>query len=126
MRYYKPRPKPDDVYGELTVIDLYKERINGTSIVFAACKCSCGTLKNIRIGNLTSGETKSCGCKQSEFRINTMSKHPAPPVESHVKYKQQLFLETTDSWAYPGMPDWYYSERIKNMRLKTRQFLKYR
>lgn len=122
-----PRPKSGDVFTELTVIDLYKERINGTSIIFAACKCSCGNLKSVRLGNLTSGETRSCGCKQNEFRIKTMSNHPEPPLlPAKIKHKQQIYLECTDAWAYPGMPEWYYHQNKKNMINKTREFLTFK
>lgn len=29
------------------------------------CKCECGAIKNVHIGSLTSGHTKSCGCMKS-------------------------------------------------------------
>jgi hypothetical protein len=29
-----------------------------------ACACECGVVVNVRLGNLTSGNTSSCGCKK--------------------------------------------------------------
>ena len=31
------------------------------------CKCSCGNIKSVTGSSLTSGHTKSCGCKTKEF-----------------------------------------------------------
>lgn len=34
------------------------------------CKCECGTLRDIYSSNLTSGKTKSCGCKKTRAPIS--------------------------------------------------------
>ena len=53
-------------FGELTVIGISQKRgKNGD--VFWNCKCNCGKEKEIRTYNLTSGLTKSCGCKTKQF-----------------------------------------------------------
>lgn len=51
------------VFGRLTVI---KETRTINRRRYALCKCSCGTIKEIRISNLTEGGTVSCGCYQKE------------------------------------------------------------
>lgn len=39
----------------------------GRRTTYLECKCICGTLKFIRLNDLRNGNTKSCGCKKSEF-----------------------------------------------------------
>jgi hypothetical protein len=55
-----------DVYGRLTVVELLGVRTtkSGTRASFALVKCSCNdeTVKEVRLSNLRSGRTKSCGC----------------------------------------------------------------
>lgn len=33
------------------------------------CACECGNVVNVRISNLCSGNTKSCGCRKNENHI---------------------------------------------------------
>lgn len=33
-----------------------------------ACACECGNVVEVKIGNLTSGNTRSCGCKKAGIR----------------------------------------------------------
>lgn len=53
-------------FNRLTV--LYRE--GKTSPIQWHCKCDCGNEVNVRAGNLTSGNTKSCGCLQKEKTRN--------------------------------------------------------
>lgn len=46
-------------FGELTVI----ERVRGKQI---KCKCSCGNIVYVSVGNLLNGSTQSCGCKKAK------------------------------------------------------------
>lgn len=48
------------VYGNLTIVDLFKKN-NRT---YANCQCSCGKKHISRMDALKSGATKSCGCKK--------------------------------------------------------------
>lgn len=48
-------------FGSLAVIDAH-ERI-GKDIAWL-CRCECGTVLPVRGGSLTSGNTKSCGCRK--------------------------------------------------------------
>ena len=53
-------------FGELTVIGIsQKKGKNGD--IFWNCKCSCGKEKEIRTYSLTSGSSKSCGCKRKQL-----------------------------------------------------------
>ena len=49
-------------YGKMTVLS-YSER----GKKFVKCKCDCGVEKEVELGNLTQGGTKSCGCFRKEF-----------------------------------------------------------
>lgn len=61
-------------FGRLTVIELLSERAkNGMKIY--KCMCDCGNYVNVRYGNLTSGNTKSCGCFNSECSSKRNSTH---------------------------------------------------
>lgn len=61
-------------FGRLTVINLLSERAkNGMKIY--KCLCDCGNYVNVRYGNLTSGNTKSCGCFNSDCSSKRNSTH---------------------------------------------------
>ena len=49
-------------FGKLLVLEATSDRVAG-AIVWK-CKCDCGNLAYIPTGNLTSGHTQSCGCKE--------------------------------------------------------------
>jgi hypothetical protein len=53
-------------FGRLTVIsnDVVGRTSQGNKLV--ACRCECGTEKNIKLNNLLNGNTKSCGCLHKE------------------------------------------------------------
>lgn len=53
-------------FGRLTVIEDSGKRGKDGTIMWL-CKCDCGNTKNVRTGNLISGNTKSCGCLQREL-----------------------------------------------------------
>jgi hypothetical protein len=56
-------------FGRLTVINLYKKQISEKNHHSSwACKCDCGNEDTVIVEsyNLQSGNTKSCGCLQSE------------------------------------------------------------
>lgn len=67
-----PRKHPittGDRFGRLTALETIKP-INYPSQTGTAreCRCDCGTVKFFATGALTSGNTKSCGCLNSEVR----------------------------------------------------------
>lgn len=61
--------KVGDKYGMLTVID------NSKGFSKVLCKCDCGSLKTYRSNNLTSGNTKSCGCVGSKGNTKHGDRH---------------------------------------------------
>lgn len=58
----------DVKFGRLTAIKPTSER-GGSSIVWK-CLCDCGSEVSIRLGDLRSGKTKSCGCFSLEVRTS--------------------------------------------------------
>lgn len=48
-------------YGRLVALYPLKER-GARGVVFWACRCDCGTIKNVRENSLETGRTRSCGC----------------------------------------------------------------
>ena len=62
-------------YGRLTVLerDLSKP-IGHKQESFWICQCDCGNTTSVRLSQLTSGKTRSCGCLRSELltRFNTL------------------------------------------------------
>ena len=55
-------------FGRLTVISLCSQDANYNKRWL--CQCSCGNTKVVLGDKLKSGNTKSCGCYQQEFRAN--------------------------------------------------------
>lgn len=72
-------------FGRLVVTSI--NRKNGQT--FCECNCDCGNTKTVRRGQLTSGDTISCGCyhkeHNSEFgKKHGLSKHPLYTVWSGI------------------------------------------
>jgi hypothetical protein len=64
--------KPGDRFGRLTIL---KELEPIKKARFFLCKCDCGTVKSIRMVQLTTGQTKSCGCFKRDHLIKMISRH---------------------------------------------------
>jgi hypothetical protein len=47
-------------YGHLTILGVTPKR--NTSKIRVSCKCDCGKITDLQLGNLVNGHTKSCGC----------------------------------------------------------------
>ncbi len=60
-----------EVFGSLTVVDRIDTGTGGDSVW--KCLCVCGSTHHVTTGNLTSGGTKSCGCRPSF----TLKHHPS-------------------------------------------------
>lgn len=62
-------------FARLVVIALSGRTANRQTLWL--CKCDCGNRVKVRYGNLTSGNTESCGClKAGNHRIHGMSRTP--------------------------------------------------
>lgn len=60
-------------FGRLDV--LYEVDKKQSSDRIWKCKCSCGTVKNVRQRLLITGKTKSCGCIRKEELVKRSTKH---------------------------------------------------
>ena len=81
------------VYGRLTA--LYRlDRTNKYYNSFWICKCECGNEVEVRLSQLTTGKTKSCGCLNRELSSKRMkgSNHPMYGIkgEAHHKWNPNL------------------------------------
>ena len=64
--------QPGDKFSRLIIIKEVEKRNKAR---FFLCKCDCGTEKVIRMVQLTTGGTKSCGCYKRDHLINENYKH---------------------------------------------------
>lgn len=86
------------------------------------CKCDCGSIVTVQSGNLTSGNTTSCGCVQAQnrslsTRTHGLSRDPivrshyyhmmyrcySSSDENHVRNYQSRGIAVCDDWR--GHPD---------------------
>lgn len=54
-----------ETYGRLTILSISGRDANGRILV--NCRCVCGTEKTVRLKDLKSGNTTSCGCWRKEI-----------------------------------------------------------
>ncbi|MGQ3740882.1 AP2 domain-containing protein [Bacillus sp. Fil] len=78
-------PKFKDLRGEkfhyLTVE--HRGENNKHNQVTWFCRCICGNVKNVVASGLTSGNNKSCGCKQKQLRKEASTKHGHSSNKKH-------------------------------------------
>ena len=60
-------------YGYWTVIE--RSKTDSHRNVFWLCRCKCGTERPVRAWDLTSGKSKSCGCRTHEPTHGKALKH---------------------------------------------------
>ena len=86
-RHYKQNnDEIGKTYGQLTVLEKIKQTPGGS---IWRCRCVCGNEVNVRINNLHSGKTQSCGCMKSrgENIINKILQ------ENNIIYKREYSFE---------------------------------
>lgn len=86
-------------FGRLQVVDPNRHRRAGTSMAKAALvRCDCGTEREVVIGSLLRGATRSCGCLNAENRRSSK-----PARRKHVLEVGQKFgrLTVTNPDAEP-------------------------
>jgi hypothetical protein len=59
-------------FGNWTVVQDLPRRAGGRYVV---AKCDCGTVKEVFLGNLTCGASKSCGCVTTQKLVSKNTKH---------------------------------------------------
>lgn len=84
-----------NTYGNLTV--LRSLRLNNR--IYWLCECSCGQLSEVQTGNLTSGNTNSCGCRE-QIKTHGMSKTKIYRIWQGIK--DRCFNENNDHYHRYG------------------------
>ena len=108
-------------YGKLIAIKRVGS-IGNTSLWL--CQCDCGKSHTVRLSNLTSGNTKSCGCLKNEQLLTSGSAYEKL-YKSWLRMKQRCFDKNTkdyknyggrgitvcDEWIhdYENFRNWAYS-----------------
>ena len=64
--------KPGDKFGSLTILKDSGKRENRHKLW--ECLCDCGNIVLVRSSNLTTGNTKSCGCCNNNSRLKLLGK----------------------------------------------------
>ena len=105
-------------FGRLTVVDEIKQ---DRKVVFCVCLCDCGNKKKIRLKNLKSGATKSCGClmkeKAKEIQNRFFYKHGLTKNRIHkiwTQAKQRCFNKKCPSYKNYGGRGIIMCEEWKN------------
>jgi len=74
-------------FGKLSIFGpQFSKRINGKSVMFTMVVCDCGVAKEVRIGNLTSGSTNSCGCLGSKKSSERLMTHGQSGTDLHSRW----------------------------------------
>lgn len=61
------KPMIGHIFGKLILIGAAPPNRYGAEQV--TCQCECGTIKTYLLSNLTSGNTKSCGCRRRDVAL---------------------------------------------------------
>lgn len=86
-------------FGRLTVIYIFNK--NGDR--YAHCKCICGDEKDIRIYDLTSNSTKSCGCYLRDHPVNLIHNLHSHPLYNVLKtMRQRCYNENNEDYKHYG------------------------
>ena len=97
------------VFGYLTV-ESQADKYN-----YWNCRCSCGTLKQVRTDHLSDGGTKSCGCQTLRLTAHANTKHgmsKTPIYSVWAGMRQRCTDQNTEHWEYYGgrgiavAPEW--------------------
>jgi hypothetical protein len=77
MGYRIIQIRRDRRFGKLTVLGESAKfhSTTGCAVRGLICKCQCGAIKDIRLGDLRSGRTISCGCIKRQRQLERCKKH---------------------------------------------------
>lgn len=72
--YYDISTEIGKEFGDLLVVNIYRDFVKDSNIIFCDVKCRCGSYsKGVRLNSLKRGRTKSCGCVLREkYNCNTL------------------------------------------------------
>lgn len=85
-------------FGRLQVLwPAGRQTVGKASRLFYSCQCDCGTVVCVRSSNLTTGNTKSCGCINIE-RITELGRQ-SRPIHGYSRSRDGLPSRTYNSWC---------------------------
>src|SRR5437773_12143758 len=93
-------------YGRLTVISEWVAGANRRQRTWVLVRCDCGAEKNIRVNDMTSGRTKSCGCLQREKvqRIGSRNRTHGETLKRTPEYRAWVAMK--HRCTNPRNPAW--------------------
>ena len=120
-------------YNRLTVLRLAEKR--GKNYYYE-CQCDCGNKKLIRAGQITSGETKSCGCLQREWarspreKVGNEFEICGDTVKVHMSNTDDVMLCDAEDWEKAKYRTWFvnaqgYAATNDTSRSKTNHMLRF-
>ena len=86
-------------FGRVTIIGFVGR--SGVTRIFR-CRCQCGKEKNLRLGNLRTGHTKSCGCLRVESTIQRLTTHDQSKTQAYKAWAKIIGrCENPEDPSYP-------------------------
>lgn len=76
-------------FGRLTVVRIHPLRSESGG-VYWLCKCECGTEKAVLANSLRTGDSKSCGCLNSELTASRNRKHGCSKTSDYYAWKAMV------------------------------------
>lgn len=89
-------------FGKLVAIKFQKREGKYT---YWLCRCDCGNESIFRLGNLTSGDNRSCGCLRKELTANKFRTHglrQIPEYKTWSNIKNRCLNINTPDYEYYG------------------------
>ena len=89
-------------FGRLVAISPTGKYVGG---YYWKCKCDCGNEKDVRIGHLTAGKIKSCGCFREEVRPFLFRSHgmrKSPEYKTWCNIRERCRRKNHTSYKYYG------------------------
>lgn len=118
-----PLPVPiGQTFGRLTVITEAERRYkpSGGAIRFMQCRCVCGSLKEVSLEKLRSGDTQSCGCASSRLTLGKrkgerlLEQGPIAYLEKHSFALPNGCIEWTGSRTSRGYGAAHFAGRYQS------------
>jgi len=89
-------------FGRLVAIQPEEKRKHSYAVW--VCKCDCGNLTSVTSGNLSSGNTRSCGCYHAEKVAKMLSERRGP--KNHMWDSSRTDEERKRERKYPEYKEW--------------------
>lgn len=104
-------------YGRLVVVG-FSHRVwkNGyrSSVKFWNCRCDCGANVTIQANNLTSGNSKSCGCLRGEIQKKNDGLHEDPLYDIYMGMVARCHNEKNKAYPRYGGRGIFVCDRWRN------------